>query len=361
MIIESSNISLNSNHQLIQKKEESESLRYWRGSPENARTPLLDTADFSPEALAELRKEGESAEILVDLKQGQEELIAAQAAEAMEEVQEAEEEVNDPELQLLKMVIEYLTGEKVETPRLKLEQAQEVSENLPENVSEGEANWGLEYDYHRLEYEREQTTFEAQGVVKTKDGKEINFQINLQMYREHIEAENVSIRMGNAKKVDPLVINFHGNATDLTDQKFEFDLDADGSKENISFVGQGSGFIAFDRNKDGKINDGSELFGPQTGNGFSELARYDEDGNDFIDEGDSIYQDLSVWQKDAEGKDILTPLAQKNVAAIYLKNVATPFSVKDQANQSQGEIKDTSIYIQSNGSVGSIQELDLYS
>ena len=75
--------------------------------------------------------------------------------------------------------------------------------------------------------------------------------------------------------------------TELSDQTFYFDLDADGEEEEISML-KGSGYLALDKNEDGIINDGSELFGTGNGDGFADLARYDEDGNGWIDENDSI-------------------------------------------------------------------------
>lgn len=65
----------------------------------------------------------------------------------------------------------------------------------------------------------------------------------------------------------------------LTEAKYNFDLDSDGREDLISFVRPGSGFLALDLNGDGRVNDGRELFGPATGDGFAELARYDQDGN----------------------------------------------------------------------------------
>jgi hypothetical protein len=46
--------------------------------------------------------------------------------------------------------------------------------------------------------------------------------------------------------------------------------------------------------KDGRVNDGRELFGPRTGDGFAELAAYDDDGNNWIDENDGIHDNLSI-------------------------------------------------------------------
>lgn len=47
----------------------------------------------------------------------------------------------------------------------------------------------------------------------------------------------------------------------------------------------------------GKIDDGSELFGARTGNGFNELAKYDSDNNHFIDAGDPVFSNLAFYQK----------------------------------------------------------------
>ena len=57
------------------------------------------------------------------------------------------------------------------------------------------------------------------------------------------------------------MINLNTDAANVTDQKFYFDLDADGELDEISTLASGSGFLALDKNGDGIINDGSELFG----------------------------------------------------------------------------------------------------
>lgn len=135
-----------------------------------------------------------------------------------------------------------------------------------------------------------------------------------------------SLRMGDARqKKDPLVINFAGTAAQLTDTKFSFDLNADGTAEQVSFLAGGSGFLALDKSGDGKINDGSELFGPATGQGFQELAAYDDDHNQWIDENDSLYTQLCLFNKDVQGNDVLSTLKQANIGAVYLGNVTTPF------------------------------------
>lgn len=218
--------------------------------------------------------------------------------------------------------------------------------------------FGFAYDSYESYEESESTSFAAGGVVKTKDGREINFQLALNMNREFRQEESLSIRGGQAQ-IDPLVINFDGDTVELTDSKFEFDLDADGEDESISFLQSNSGFLAFDRNGDGQINDGSELFGPSTGNGFSELATYDQDGNRFIDEGDAIYDKLSVYNKNADGEDQLTSLRDAGVGAIYLESVSTEFSLNDENNEQDGQLRSSGIYLEEDGGVGTVQQVDL--
>jgi hypothetical protein len=180
----------------------------------------------------------------------------------------------------------------------------------------------------------------------------------MKMEREYFTQTNISIREGDAL-TDPLVINFGGSAADLTDVKFSFDLNADGTNEEISFVTHGSGILVFDKNQDGVANDGSELFGPTTGQGFVELAVHDADNNAWIDEADAIYNALRVWTKDSSGADTLLTLKEANVGAIYLGSVDTQFDVKDSQNALQGRIQESGVYLTEEGEARTIQQLDI--
>ncbi|WP_054774848.1 hypothetical protein [Methylogaea oryzae] len=220
------------------------------------------------------------------------------------------------------------------------------------------AGFGLVYDHYESHFESEAVSYSAQGTVKTADGKEIQFSVQLNMSREFYTENRETLRLGDAKKVDPLVINFDGNAAELGDTKFQFDLDSDGRQEQIAVLKPGSGLLALDKNGDGVVNNGSELFGPASGNGFAELAAYDEDKNGFIDEGDSIYNKLRIWQQDGQGKGQLLALGAKNVGAIYLGHVSTPFTYKNAANVTQGDVVSTGLFLRENGSAGTVQQID---
>jgi len=154
------------------------------------------------------------------------------------------------------------------------------------------------FDYYseNYNYESEETSFAANGVVKTADGREIQFKIDVSMSREfasyYEESTHINIKDKGVSKYaalcDPLVINLNGNVASVSDQKIRFDIDGDGELDNIGRLAQGSGYLALDKNNDGKINDGNELFGTKSGDGFADLAKYDSDGNGWIDENDPI-------------------------------------------------------------------------
>ncbi|MGN0290612.1 MAG: hypothetical protein ACI4C5_01665 [Lachnospiraceae bacterium] len=206
--------------------------------------------------------------------------------------------------------------------------------------------------------ELETTAYSAQGMVHTADGRDISFGVSFEMSHA-FAAKYEFLQEEDYILTDPLVINMDAGVTSVRDQKFYFDLDSDGKEEEISFVGEGSGFLALDKNGDGKINDGSELFGTKSGDGFKDLAAYDKDGNGWIDEADDIFADLKVWTKDAKGNDELISLKDANVGAIYLGSANTQFSLKDEANNTQAVIQKTGVYLKETGEVGTVQHVDL--
>lgn len=205
------------------------------------------------------------------------------------------------------------------------------------------------------EYER--TDFSSTGVVKTADGREIDFDLDLAMQRD-FNAEREYTSFKEVRFTDPLIVNFDGNSADLSNEKYEFDLDADGDKELISYLSSNSGMLAYDRNEDGTINDGTELFGALNGDGFADLAQYDEDGNNYIDEADSIFASLGIWSKTPEGES-LTSLKDNGLGAIYLGSTETPFDIKGEDNQHNGRVRSSGIYLAEDGGVGTLQQIDM--
>lgn len=207
--------------------------------------------------------------------------------------------------------------------------------------------------------ETESTSFKTQGTVHTADGREISFNLNLNMSRSFQETYEEQIDFLQASLCDPLVINLDGNVAEVSDQTFFFDIDGDGVEDEINRLIAGSGFLALDRNGDGIINDGTELFGTKSGDGFADLARYDTDGNGFIDEGDEIFHKLKIWTMDENGEPHLYTLADKGVGAIGLMHTATEFSLTDDQNRTDAVIRSTGFFLYENGNSGTVQQVDL--
>ncbi len=228
----------------------------------------------------------------------------------------------------------------------------------PVEQQEGLVGWGVSYErlYEREEHEK--MNFKATGLVKTADGKEISLKLEVSMSRSLYERTYTSLKAGDAL-IDPLMVNYAGPAADLTEKKYSFDLDADGKEDQISFAGKGSGFLALDKNGDGKINDGKELFGTQSGDGFKDLASYDDDGNGWIDENDDIFNKLRIWTKDEKGNDKLLALGEVGIGAIYLDNVKTSMDIVGGDGKKNGQVAATGLFLRENGLAGSIQHVDI--
>ena len=226
-------------------------------------------------------------------------------------------------------------------------------------MSAGSVEGGCYGEYHYHE-ETEETTFSTKGTAMTADGRKLSFDLDVTMSRSFVEESAMEINYGTPIALDPLVIQLSGTPSMVSDQTFTFDLDSDGIEDRISKLVDGTGFLALDLNDDGIINDGRELFGTKSGNGFEELEEYDDDGNGWIDENDEIYDRLRIWTKDPDGSDRLTTLKESDVGAIYLDSRKTNFSIKDIGNREMATVRRTGLFLrESTGRAGTIQQFDM--
>ena len=238
-----------------------------------------------------------------------------------------------------------------------------VSSNANRNYSKSYRNGVMKGaafgGYVESHEEKEETNYSSDGTIKTEDGRTIN--VNLKLEMERSKRVDTFIRTGSPldSLCDPLIINIDANTAHLSDSKFKFDLDGDGKLDEISSLGQGSGFLALDKNNDGRINDGNELFGTKSGDGFKDLSEYDIDGNGWIDENDDIFYELKVWYKDDRGVDRLIDLKEAGVGAIYLGAQSTEFTLEGEDEQLDGKIRKTGFFLKENGQAGTIQHVDL--
>ncbi len=220
--------------------------------------------------------------------------------------------------------------------------------------------------YERQSYyhhEEESTSFQGTGRAVTEDGRVIDFNLSFSASRSF--TEEMSLEKGQIVTLtDPLVVNFGGSAlTEISDQSFFFDIDSDGVKDEIHGLSGSSGFLALDKNGNDRIDDGSELFGTKSGDGFKDLEKYDEDKNGWIDENDEVYSKLKVWCRDENGNEALMGLKELNIGAIFLDRADTDFTERSMDLSSdfavKGKIRKTGIFLRESGGVGSLQQVDL--
>lgn len=281
-------------------------------------------------------------------------LIPDQTKEA--DLKTSESALLPPKLQIMKEILERFFGIKIELPENEDEDSK--SSESPEEVLKSseesqDERWGIRYQYDEVEISKERVDFYAEGSVITEKGVKMEFSLELNMSRETRKELHMEFNAGNTL-IDPLVINYNRQGVALSEKKFSFDLNSDGEKEKIPLLASGSGFLVLDHNGNGIIDDGSELFGPRTNDGFNELSEYDSDNNGWIDENDPVYFRLAVWTP-AEAPELssLKSLKESGVGAIFLESRSTEMGLND------GRLKKTGIYLKDNGEAGSVQEIDL--
>lgn len=201
--------------------------------------------------------------------------------------------------------------------------------------------------------EMESCRFSASGKVCLADGSERQFDVGFELERSEELSRSVSRTL-----IDPLVLDSAAPGTALDATRVEFDLDNDGTLEQMRLPGAGSAFLFLDRNHNGKADNGSELFGPETGNGFGELARLDSDHNGWIDGADPAFADLMLWQAADADQSSVRRLDEAGIGALATASAATPFALKEHGEQ-VGQMRSSSVWLGETGGAGVVRQVDV--
>lgn len=286
--------------------------------------------------------------------------------------EESRQEDADADTLLLKALVEILSGRKItlyrppsDAPPTETSQGQ-PAQARPDAAAQAanpsaeppEQFQSFRYNHYSLqEYEYSSVDIHGEFVTRDSDGGQRQLTIDLSLTMErYFEVSQTSLSIQQGKLTDPLVLNFNGQPVQLSTDTTLFDINSDGSADRIHTLTPGNAYLALDRDGDGAISDGSELFGPLSGNGFGELAAFDQDGNGFIDAGDAVFSELGLFRP---GDTDYSSLSDSGVTAIYTGSVASPFQLTDSENNLLGAVKSSGFFLTDDGNPGVIQQIDL--
>ena len=214
-----------------------------------------------------------------------------------------------------------------------------VSESASLNIKE------RLYEYERLDFSTS-ITLNSEGSTREMS-LSLSFTRELEIYSE--------LQMSAVEFKDPLIVNLGNKSNLFADSSKQFDLDADGSKEEIPDLNSGVYYLALDRNNNGVIDNGSELFGARTGNGFGELSHFDSNQNGVIENQDEQFGHLKLW----DGEHSLSNLSDSGITGISLSASNTPFTFTNGVGSPIARLRQTSVFITDKQTLGAIHQIDI--
>ena len=144
---------------------------------------------------------------------------------------------------------------------------------------------------------------------------------------------------------DPIVLDLDGDGIDLS-ANVAFDLNNDGTAEQMGWAGPNEGLLVADLDNSGAIENGSEVFSPWFGSGgyddaMSALASLDSNSDGVLDTDDLSFNEIRVWvDGNSDGisqVDELTSLSEQGITSISLAAEAVNYTIDGQKVLAEGQ------------------------
>ncbi len=148
-----------------------------------------------------------------------------------------------------------------------------------------------------------------------------NNEIEISFIQQNQSSSSITLESSTTEVSDPLILNLDNTDFSFTPgQSISFDLNADGHFDKISNLNSGNSFLAYDKNNNGTIDDGSELFGDTRGaaDGFDDLRNYDLNDDNQINAQDKIFESLLLLNFDSQGHQTTRTLSSEEITSLSL-------------------------------------------
>lgn len=252
----------------------------------------------------------------------------------------------DSKTRMIVRALEALTGEKIDLKHFKERHGSRQAGTL-------QASPPI-LTYERMRSEESGMNLSFEGVLRTQEGADISFSLSIQWKQEFVETERIRLQNG-AEMEDPLIISLDGKPP-VSAEKFDFNLTS--TAHQLNNLTAGSGYLVNDRNANGKADNGLELFGPKTSDGFAELAAYDDDGNGWIDSADTVFKQLYLWSPQ-QGDGEMVSLEQVGIGAISLSPVNIDYTQKSGIDTPLARFKEAGVAVGEKGEAYGVFSIDL--
>ncbi len=166
--------------------------------------------------------------------------------------------------------------------------------------------------------------------------------------------------------VSPIILDLDGDGVEtlgVTAGAY-FDHDGNGFAESTGWVGADDGLLVWDRNGDGRINDGKELFGSETllsggtkaANGYQALSELDTNTDGKVDVNDAAFAGLKVWKDlDGDGYSAASELISLTDTGVQSINIGATSSTYTDPNGNAHKL--TGSFTKTDGTIGATADV----
>ena len=200
--------------------------------------------------------------------------------------------------------------------------------------------------------------YQVQGKFNINE-QELSLNYNLSLSSERNSYSKIETSAAALK--DPLLVQFGAQGLGKIKGQKSFAINQDNILDNLPIFSGDVGYLVYDKNNNQQADDGSELFGPKTGQGFVELAQLDSNKNGFIDTEDEQFEQLYLWQPSDDNSPTEQWLSLKDakIQAISLSAISTPFDFFDQQGEIQAQLRQSSFAISESGLGRGVHQVDV--